>query len=446
MFKRVDILRSPLRSCTKRVCRHGRWIRRNERSSRCSALANLSSVGSRCTSIRPARLMGLGWLGMKIFLSYPREQEPVARDVYNELRALGIDVFFDKESLQVGASWKRELETNIAKSDGAVVICSKETSRKTGELQSELRLILEAAKRRPFGRQYMIPIRVNGASLPAEISEFQYVDFESPGWKVAILRTLLSIANDIGDTKLSSNIKERIYILEGEGPIIKKDLKIKKRTLSVDIEYFKYTLNGMYYDFVNSRIESEALTPFYGFINGTNGWEVEGSARSELIVKIEEFFKDGDIISIRKYYVDYWSGAAHGSHFVSTLNFGGEDYGQIDIARLFGLDESNAISIIERCDSILDLQTRPLGSGDEEKLIGLSDFINPEWNTALDMIRQFNIDQRGITFNFGQATGMPYVAGEQEVLLPWSTWPFEPSDEFARTRLFKKIRMWRRGY
>lgn len=383
---------------------------------------------------------------MKVFLSYPREQERVAREIYNELRSLGLDIFFDRESLSVGAAWKRELEVNIADADAAVIVCSKETGRKVGELQSELRLILDAAKLRPMGRQYVLPVRVGRATLPTELSKFQYIDYESPGWLLALLRSILHVAAYLEESKVIANIKARIRSLEADGPIWRRSAEIKKRNAQASVNYFVYKIDSQYYNFVNARIEADALGDYYGFLGGLSGWKSQKTGKSELFVNVEEFFRDGSLISIRKTYYDYWFGAAHGNHFVRTINFGGEDFGEIQIDRLFEINEEKALKIVKRCDSLLDLNSRSLEDEAGEPELKFTEFINPEWNTALDMIKQFNIDQRGITFNFGSATGMPYVAAEHEVLIPWSTWSFEPSEEYSKTELFSKIQRWRRGY
>jgi len=50
---------------------------------------------------------------MKAFISYPREQEMVARQLHDICSEIGVDAFFDKEKLSGGDLWEYELVTRV---------------------------------------------------------------------------------------------------------------------------------------------------------------------------------------------------------------------------------------------------------------------------------------------------------------------------------------------
>ena len=76
---------------------------------------------------------------MKIFLSYPSERLTQAREIYAFLVSLGLNVWFDKESLVAGQDWERESGKAQRNADLIVQICSVEVISKTGIIQREIR-------------------------------------------------------------------------------------------------------------------------------------------------------------------------------------------------------------------------------------------------------------------------------------------------------------------
>jgi hypothetical protein len=376
---------------------------------------------------------------MKSFISYPREREPIAREISGELKGVGIDVFLDVESLLVGIEWKRELAENIRSSDFVILICSKETTTKTGELQNEIRLILECANLRPRGQTFLLPIRVGGAKMPTEIAHYQYIDYEQKDWLRSLLRSVDTIAKRLGNDRVEKGIRQRIGKIEGDLPYSKIEISEKKKKYNLSIDYIRYTAADMYQEYINGAILSEVMDHYFSFKRNIVDWDSTISGKSDLFCSATEFFNRDGIVSINISYYDYWSGAAHGNHWRKTMNFGGEDCGRFDIDDLFSIDESDASKIIKRSDDIIRANSAPLLDEDSESGLDLSSQVNEEYNTALSMLSNFNIDDRGVTLNFGGATGLPYAFGEVDVMIPWSAWNFEITDSFKKIRMAKFI-------
>ena len=49
----------------------------------------------------------------KIFLSYAREDMGMAKQLYNDLKRYGLDVWLDTESLLLGDRWKDKIQDAI---------------------------------------------------------------------------------------------------------------------------------------------------------------------------------------------------------------------------------------------------------------------------------------------------------------------------------------------
>ncbi|WP_292515338.1 hypothetical protein, partial [Mesorhizobium sp.] len=106
---------------------------------------------------------------------------------------------------------------------------------------------------------------------------------------------------------------------------------------------------------------------------------------------------------------------------------------------LFEVSEAEAVKILKRCDDIFLVNSKSIGGDSDEFDVSFSQFVDSEYRTALSMLKNFNIDDRGITFNFGTDTGLPHVLGEQDVLVPWSIWKYKVNRFHGKTKIAKFI-------
>lgn len=107
---------------------------------------------------------------MKIFLSYPSAQRPLAERLALALEAEGHDVFFDRHDLDAGASFHQRLRDGIARADAMVFLV---TPRSVAAGSYTLTELDQARQRwrRPAGR--VLPVMVEPtpiADMPAYLS------------------------------------------------------------------------------------------------------------------------------------------------------------------------------------------------------------------------------------------------------------------------------------
>jgi TIR domain-containing protein len=127
---------------------------------------------------------------VEIFLSYPSEHVEIARAIYEFLRWIGADVWFDKESLVAGQDWDRERLEAQRRADLTVLICSRETFEKPGVIQREVKQVLDLLNDKPLGRIYLICVRIEEIGFPPELARYQWVNYFEPDWKVKLARSL----------------------------------------------------------------------------------------------------------------------------------------------------------------------------------------------------------------------------------------------------------------
>ena len=68
----------------------------------------------------------------KIFLSYAREDMSMAKQLYNDLRRYGLDVWLDTESLLPGDRWKDKIQDAIENSNYFISLLSTRSIKEVG--------------------------------------------------------------------------------------------------------------------------------------------------------------------------------------------------------------------------------------------------------------------------------------------------------------------------
>lgn len=136
----------------------------------------------------------------KVFLSYAREDSKKAEQIFNDLTKHGIDVWFDKISIDAGQKWQESIEKGIEQSELFIVLLSKNSVSKTGFIQKEIRIALEKFDLYPPGKSFVIPVRLDNCKPEHLIlNKLQWLDLFPPrnyenGLK-KILRRLQSDSN-----------------------------------------------------------------------------------------------------------------------------------------------------------------------------------------------------------------------------------------------------------
>lgn len=112
-----------------------------------------------------------------IFLCYGRQDEAIVRNIYENLILREYEVWFDKENLVGGQDWDVEIQQAVRRADLVITCLSQTTKDKTGYVQKEIRIALDAADYRPAGKSYIIPLRLEECDVPLRLQQWQWVDY-----------------------------------------------------------------------------------------------------------------------------------------------------------------------------------------------------------------------------------------------------------------------------
>jgi hypothetical protein len=142
--------------------------------------------------------------GLDVFLSYAREDKPLAERIFLRLRRHGLLVWMDKppqpyaaEGILPGANWDDVLHTQIRSARSFLPLFT-ETAVETGSyFEHELKTALQIISETPDRSHFIVPV-LSGGKLPAlsvagrSFDAFQWVDIEADGLNALVSHLLKS--------------------------------------------------------------------------------------------------------------------------------------------------------------------------------------------------------------------------------------------------------------
>ena len=345
---------------------------------------------------------------MKVFLSYPHEHEGSARQIKEFVRSVGVDCWFDKDSLIAGQDWERERGIAQSGADLIVLLCASQTTDRNGVYQRELNQALKELSDKRLGSIYIIPVRVEEMLLPPELSKLQFVNFYEIGWRQKLAASFLRAFGDRKETAPAA--LEVAAAPPDEGGLIQKSIKEELAEGEIDANWIEYTLPGQYWEYVNSEITHRALGGVYSTRREfVNWWKETGSSWE---IEISEFYRKGQLVSLIIRHYHYFSGAAHPNHGITTLNILGENAGVVSARDVFDTEKEEALKFITDYVNF-DLRRQYSEAPDDFDISYYAETYGWEFYD------HYTFNEAGMRLNLSAASGLPHALGYHEVYLPW---------------------------
>jgi formylglycine-generating enzyme required for sulfatase activity len=137
---------------------------------------------------------------LRVFLCHASTDKPAVRDLYQRLCADGLQPWLDEEDLLPGQDWPLEIPKAVRAADVVIVCLSRASISKTGYVQEELKLALDAADQQPEGAIFLIPLKLEDCDIPTRLRRWQWVNFfEEKGYD-KLMRALRARACSLGLT------------------------------------------------------------------------------------------------------------------------------------------------------------------------------------------------------------------------------------------------------
>ena len=371
---------------------------------------------------------------MTVFLSYPHEQLESAVEVDGFLSSLDVGIWFDRKSLIGGQDWEHERRQAEKQADLVVLLCSRETAHRGGVIQREVKDALEFQKDKPIGHVFLVPVRTEDVSLPEEFMAFHQIDMFQSGWRGKLANSVKFRIEQLGKEvpiRLQQFIEESSLSTESQARHI-ADL-VGKSELRAD--YIIYQKDGSYWEYINSAVRTEVFNRFYSVRNKMKEYhkmDDEQERSKSWSLTLDEYFRSSELVSLKiSEFIDY--GGPHPSRGFRGRNFGGEEIGEVVLEELFSRDDTLFNYLKQYVE--LDVKRQILGSS--ETNYSLSEFINSEhpWN----IFSQWNFSDKGLRLYLSEFSGLPFVMGVFEVLVPWGQLISKLAESYRGTALGQLI-------
>lgn len=134
---------------------------------------------------------------LQIFLCHSTGDKPAVRALYDRLAADGFTPWLDEEDLIAGERWDSVIQKAVRKSHVVAVCLSRSSVAKTGYLQKEITVALDAADYRPEGTIYVVPVRLEECDVPERLAHIHYVDLFKPDGYERLLKSLNAARSSI---------------------------------------------------------------------------------------------------------------------------------------------------------------------------------------------------------------------------------------------------------
>lgn len=103
-----------------------------------------------------------------------------------------LSAWLDDHDLLPGYDWDEAIRSAIQRSDAFIVCLSRRAVGKTGFIQKEIREALEHAERRPQGKVFIIPVRLESCAVPERLQRWQWIDLFKRGGYERLRRVLVA--------------------------------------------------------------------------------------------------------------------------------------------------------------------------------------------------------------------------------------------------------------
>lgn len=114
----------------------------------------------------------------RIFISYAKEDKGFAEKLYSDLQQAGVGPWLDSEDLIPGQPWEAAIKKAISESTYFIAVLSSRSVGKTGTVNKEIRHALDIAEKRPEGKIFIVPVRIDECESPFEgLKKLHRADF-----------------------------------------------------------------------------------------------------------------------------------------------------------------------------------------------------------------------------------------------------------------------------
>lgn len=124
----------------------------------------------------PSELTSSSTLPHGTFVSYSHSDKAKVQELLTRLERAGVGYWIDKNRLPPGAHFDLEISAKIRNCRYFLACLSSASATRDGYVHKELDLAVDAAKRKPQGTVYIVPVRLDDCELPPSLRHLTRAD------------------------------------------------------------------------------------------------------------------------------------------------------------------------------------------------------------------------------------------------------------------------------
>lgn len=153
-----------------------------------------------------------------IFLAHASEDKPFVRKLYKTLKENGLNPWFDEEDLPPGVQWDKYIQKVIRESTFFIICFSKQSLKKTGYVQKEIRTALAFFEQKPPNSIYLIPALIDDIELPdLSVGTINLIDYQAA-----------KLFKQEGVLKLIYHLQKQLNLIQDNKQGDKKKINVSK--------------------------------------------------------------------------------------------------------------------------------------------------------------------------------------------------------------------------
>ena len=118
---------------------------------------------------------------LKVFLCHSSTDKEKVKTLHEWLIQEGFEPWLDEADLLPGEDWEYEIKRAVRRTHIILVCLSKVAASRTGFMQKEIKLALDAADQRPEGQIFIIPVLLESCELPDRLAKWHSVNLSTDG-------------------------------------------------------------------------------------------------------------------------------------------------------------------------------------------------------------------------------------------------------------------------
>jgi EAL domain-containing protein (putative c-di-GMP-specific phosphodiesterase class I) len=134
---------------------------------------------------------------LRVFLCHPSDDRPTVRQLYQRLRAAGLEAWLDEANLVSGQHRDYEITKALCSADVVIVCLSRGSVKRSGDVPAGMKFALDLADEQPEGTIFLLPLKLEECEIPERLHRWQWINYFAKDGYLQLMRALVRRAETL---------------------------------------------------------------------------------------------------------------------------------------------------------------------------------------------------------------------------------------------------------